>query len=71
MKIAFVLLLVLLHGCNPVPPPKPVILADGKWSDTVWNKANECAMDAMIRGADAKEIDAMFNLCVFKRGLTI
>lgn len=71
MKVAFVLCLLALHGCNDVTHPKPVVLADGRWAEVIQYKAEECAMMAMIKGADTLEIEALFNKCVFERGLTI
>ncbi|MND20280.1 hypothetical protein D3C87_1509150 [compost metagenome] len=70
MKLVFVLCLLALHGCDDVSHPK-LILSDGRWGEYNNRIAEQCAIGAMIRGGDVKEIEFLFNQCVFKQGITI
>jgi hypothetical protein len=70
MKVAFVLCLLAMQGCTNVPHSNPD-LHDGRWGDYNNAVTEECAIAAMTAGIDAKEIEALFNKCVFDQGLTI
>lgn len=73
MKVYIYVLIVVttgVQGCSQVVT-QPQALHDGRWGEYVGAIAEQCAIQAMIAGIDAKQIDAMFNQCVFDMGLTI
>jgi hypothetical protein len=77
MKLAFnvmymssaMFFVVCMHGCANVTQPQP--LHDGRWGAYNNAVAEQCAIAALIAGIDSKQIEAMFNKCVFDQGLTI
>ncbi|MNF29795.1 hypothetical protein D3C85_1455060 [compost metagenome] len=70
MKVAFVLCLLAMQGCNQVSHSNPA-LHDGRWGDYNNHVTEQCAIDAMVAGIDATQIEEMFNKCVFDQGVTI
>lgn len=73
MKCASVLcvLTLALHGCTSVTPPNNPKLHDGRWGRYNALVAEQCALDAMVKGINAVEITKLFNDCLFDKGLTI
>ena len=75
MKTLFVLCLLALQGCTPPHVHHNPALHDGRWGDYNKGLAEQCAQASLMQGAKHKmsneAIDALFNQCVFDRGLTI